>query len=620
MKTTLKDIAAYAGVSQSSVSLYLNKHPLSVNMAKTTKQRIQKAVDKFSYRPSFAARALANNKTLCIGYICGDIKSPFSSAQADALMTAASKRGYRLQIMLTEWNYEKELECLNNLLDSSVDGIAFYNRGLQPNALCCERIRKNNLPVVMLANEVADISCVTANLQAGYEEALKVLLENKHKKIVMLHDPECGIKYEAYSRACKTLGITPREINYKDPYYVGTQPLVDLGFKIAKSDYPDALVIAADFDAAFIMKGLRKGGLRIPHDISIVGTDGGVWGESLDVSLSTVCIDHETRAKAVIDELIRRISNKGSAVKRTVIPTKFINRDSVKMIKSKGEKMLPDRSQEIKVLYNLSVEELTQKSNGHLKVTETLDELYSYLAEEMIKEFKAAANASKAFIMPVGPTQPYKIMAERINKERISLKNCWFFFMDEYCDNDDNLIPVTHPLSFRGQIGPLFFDLVDEELLMPECQRVFPTPEILADIPKMIEKIGGIDICYGGIGIHGHVAFNEPEPGIKDTDPRILTINEFTRTIDATRHGLGGNLINFPKRAITLGMKQCLGARKLLLMTRNEHEGMDWANTVLRIAALGAPGDDYPVTYVRNHPNYVIATDIKTAAAPSIII
>ena len=122
----------------------------------------------------------------------------------------------------------------------------------------------------MLANEVADISCVTAGLQAGYEEALKLLLANKHEKIVMLHDPECGIKYEAYSRACKALAITPQEITYKDPYYIGTQSLVDLGLKIAQSDYPDALVVAADFDAAFIMKGLRKGGLRIPDDISVI--------------------------------------------------------------------------------------------------------------------------------------------------------------------------------------------------------------------------------------------------------------------------------------------------------------------------------------------------------------
>lgn len=284
--------------------------------------------------------------------------------------------------------------------------------------------------------------------------------------------------------------------------------------------------------------------------------------------------------------------------------------------------MYPDRSQEIREIFKLSVEEMVAKCQGRLVVTKTLDELYDYLAERMVAEFRLAAkkNGPTAFIMPVGPTQPYKLMAKKINAEKLSLKNCWFFFMDEYCDDDDQLISIDHPLSFRRQIGPLFFDLVDKALLMPPEQRIFPCPENLSKLPGMIAQVGGVEVCYGGIGIHGHVAFNEPEPGVKDTNPRILTINEFTRTVDSTRHGLGGNLINFPRRAITQGMKQCLGARKMLLMTRNEHQGMDWANTVLRVAALGTPGDDYPVTHIRKHSDWTVATDVATATAPEIII
>jgi len=293
----------------------------------------------------------------------------------------------------------------------------------------------------------------------------------------------------------------------------------------------------------------------------------------------------------------------------------------------KGEKMGTtefgvDRCDETRSLLALSVDELLLRSKGHLVVKPTLDELYEYLAEKMVAEFEKSARKGEpvGFIMPVGPVQPYRLMAQKINQKNISLKNCWFFFMDEYCDENDQLIAETHPLSFRGQIKGLLFDLINEKLLMPSGQVVFPRPDNLARLPALIESVGGIEVCYGGIGIHGHVAFNEPAIGIKDTNPRILDINEFTRTVDATRHGLGGNLVNFPRKAITLGMKQCLAARKLLLMTRNEHQGMDWANTVLRIAALGKPGDDYPVTYVRSKENYIIATDFATASAPQIII
>lgn len=279
-----------------------------------------------------------------------------------------------------------------------------------------------------------------------------------------------------------------------------------------------------------------------------------------------------------------------------------------------------NRKEEVRHLLSLTIDELIAESKGQLKLTNTLDELYEYLAEEMVAEFRKAAAGNKVvnFIMPVGPTQPYRIMAEKINRENLSLKNVRFFFMDEYVDDEkDELIPSDNPLSFRGQIGGLFFDHIRPELVMPAEQIIFPRPEILAALPQMIEDLGGIEVCFGGIGIHGHVAFNEPGPGVAESDPRILEINDFTRTIDSTRHkGVGGNLENFPRRAITLGMKQCLGARRMLLMTRNESTEFFWANTIIRIAAAGAPGDDYPVTYCRRHPNCTIASDVATATAP----
>ncbi len=278
------------------------------------------------------------------------------------------------------------------------------------------------------------------------------------------------------------------------------------------------------------------------------------------------------------------------------------------------------RSEEVRRILSLSTDELITEARGQLKLFPTLDEVYEFLADEMIREFRKAAQGKRivSFIMPVGPTQPYRIMAEKINYESLSLKNIRFFFMDEYVDDEkDELIPKSHPLSFRGQIGPLLFNRIRPELMMPEDQIVFPTPGNIAALPKQIEDAGGIEVCYGGIGIHGHVAFNEPGPGVKDSDPRILEINEFTRTIDSTRHrGVGGNLENFPRRAITLGMKQCLGARRMLLMTRNESNEFYWANTILRIAALGQPGDDYPVTHARNHRNLLIVSDLGTARAP----
>ena len=279
-----------------------------------------------------------------------------------------------------------------------------------------------------------------------------------------------------------------------------------------------------------------------------------------------------------------------------------------------------ERAKEVRRIMAMAPDEVIKAAKGQLVVFDTLDEVYDYLAEEMVKEFAKAAKGKKIvnFIMPVGPTQPYRLMAEKINYRQISLKNVRFFFMDEYVDDEkDELIPMTNPLSFRGQIGPLLFDRIRPDLMMPKSQIIFPTPKNIKDLPKMIKDAGGIEVCYGGIGIHGHVAFNEPGPGVAESNPRILDINEFTRTIDATRHpGVGGNLENFPRRAITMGMKQCIEARKILIMTRNESTAFNWANTIIRISALGKPGDDYPVTHMRHHKHLRIVTDRNTLKTP----
>ena len=279
-----------------------------------------------------------------------------------------------------------------------------------------------------------------------------------------------------------------------------------------------------------------------------------------------------------------------------------------------------ERAREVRRILALEPDEVIKEAKGQLVVFDTLDEVYDYLAEEMVQEFEKAAKGDRivSFIMPVGPTQPYRLMAEKINYRQISLKNVRFFFMDEYVDDEkDRLIPKSNPLSFRGQISPLLFDRIRPDLLMPKSQVIFPTPENVKDLPKMIKDAGGIEVCYGGIGIHGHVAFNEPGPGVAKSNPRILDINDFTRTIDATRHpGVGGNLENFPRRAITMGMKQCIEARKILVMTRNETPFLNWANTIVRIAALGKPGDDYPVTHMRHHKNLRIVTDRNTLKKP----
>jgi len=276
-----------------------------------------------------------------------------------------------------------------------------------------------------------------------------------------------------------------------------------------------------------------------------------------------------------------------------------------------------NRKDEIRSLLRLAPEEVMARAGDRLVVCDDLDALHRRFAEDIALELRERNSSGQPtrLIVPVGPTGQYPILADIINASRISLAGCRLFFMDEYCDESGKTIGADHPLSFKAAARELFLEKLDESARLDERNVIFPDEKNMDDLADMIEEGGGIDTCYGGMGIHGHVAFNEPEPGVAESGPRRVRLNDFTVTINAVRSHVGGNLECFPREAVTLGMRQVLGARRIRLYCRNGCE-FDWANTVLRLALFGEPGDDYPVTHIRGR-DYVVTTDRETLRAPA---
>ncbi len=282
---------------------------------------------------------------------------------------------------------------------------------------------------------------------------------------------------------------------------------------------------------------------------------------------------------------------------------------------------MSDRKEEVRKLMRLTPKEVIKLGGHRLIINPNLNALYQHFANDIASEIKKNNEHDRPtrLILPIGPVGQYPILASIINKERISLKNCWFFFMDEYCDENGKALAEGHVLSFKRIARENFLKYLDENNGLATAQVVFPDENNITSLAKNIDDLGGIDTCYGGIGIHGHIAFNEPEVGVSRTGPRRVRLNNYTITINAIRAEIGGDLENFPKEAFTLGMTQILDAKRIRLYCRNGTP-CDWANTVLRIALLGQPGDDYPCTYIRNHPNYKIITDTETLTTPKNIL
>lgn len=253
--------------------------------------------------------------------------------------------------------------------------------------------------------------------------------------------------------------------------------------------------------------------------------------------------------------------------------------------------------------YSYSKEEFVS-NNPKLPVIVMEDNaaVFRSMAEEMTEEIKMHNEKGEktVFICPVGPVGQYPFFVEMVNKERISLKNVWFINMDEYLDDEKKWIEETHPLSFRGFMNREVYGKIDEELLMPQEQRVFPDPENLEYIPNLIEKLGGVDICFGGIGINGHVAFNEADPSMSPEEflaqkTRVLEITKETRTANAIGD-FGGALEDMPHYCVTIGIYEIAHARKIRLgCFRN------WHRAVVRRAAYGEATADFPVSLLTGH-------------------
>ena len=233
--------------------------------------------------------------------------------------------------------------------------------------------------------------------------------------------------------------------------------------------------------------------------------------------------------------------------------------------------------------------------------------VFEVMAREMADFIKMrnAQGLTTVFILPVGPVGQYPRFVEIVNRERISLKNCWFFNMDEYLDDNKQWISKDHPLSFRGFMDRVVYSKICPELNVPQQQRIFPDPNDPGRISGLIEGLGGVDICFGGIGINGHLAINEPEPELsceayRALQTRVLAISPETRTANAIGD-FGGRLEDMPEWCVTIGFSQIIHARKIRLGVFR-----DWHRAVVRRAAHGEMTPASPVSLIAGHPDALI--------------
>ena len=267
--------------------------------------------------------------------------------------------------------------------------------------------------------------------------------------------------------------------------------------------------------------------------------------------------------------------------------------------------------------YKITAQDLGKRSKIPLCVLGESGEVFYELALEMIREIEKNNELGKQTVMicPVGPVGEYPIFTRLVNQRHLNLKNCWFINMDEHLTDEGQYIDESSPRSFRGFMKREVYGRINADLLMPQEQRIFPDPSNPEAVQKLIKTLGGVDLVIGGIGINGHVAFNEPDPSLTPAEfaglhTRVLSISAETRTSSAIGD-LGGNIEDWPKKCITIGMAEILGARKIRLGVFR-----DWHRAVVRRAAYGEVSAGFPVTLIQKHQDAVIYVNDNAAKLP----
>jgi len=260
-------------------------------------------------------------------------------------------------------------------------------------------------------------------------------------------------------------------------------------------------------------------------------------------------------------------------------------------------------------LMTMPTGEIKNCTNVGIKIVNSADILYQEMARSIADLIikNNIRNRNTKIILPVGPTPQYIILASIINNEKINLENVWFFFMDEYLDWESRWVSENHPMSFKGFMYRNLFKRLDKSLGLKGEQIIFPNPADLDYNDNKIKELGGIDICYGGLGYHGHIAFNEPHntyfsrmtiDQFLNSKTRIINLNSDTFVINSLSC-LGGNCYGLPPKAVTIGMKPIMDAKKIEIYCDSGHAG--WQLASLRLALMHPPTLDRPATLLQLH-------------------
>lgn len=239
-------------------------------------------------------------------------------------------------------------------------------------------------------------------------------------------------------------------------------------------------------------------------------------------------------------------------------------------------------------------------SNFRIEVIEQDDAFaYAYLLDIVSGIKRSLDEGRKHYTMILPANNPYYAWAaEMINRMRIPCHHVHTFNMDEYADEAGNSAPADWRGGFQYYMWKDFFSRIDPALRMPEDQIHFPLTSNVDHYSRMIEDLGGADVCYGGIGWSGHIAFFEPHLAVEFGDDIQAYLDAGTRIVDLhpiticqnvlfPDAGGSGDWSWHPPKAVTIGPRELAGSARVSFWNSLRFGDAVWQRFITRLAAHG---------------------------------
>lgn len=256
-----------------------------------------------------------------------------------------------------------------------------------------------------------------------------------------------------------------------------------------------------------------------------------------------------------------------------------------------------------------------------LRIVEDAQEMGRVMAKDLADEIWKAAREQRVFrlIVPCGPKEWYEPFAQMINEEQIAMKHVVCYHMDENLDWEARLLPENDPNNFHTFMEEYFYGAVREELRVPAENRHYLTPDNVNWMSREIMS-HSIDYTLGGWGQDGHVAFNQARRNpyavvtaddIRNSRARVQE-NNWDTILALAHRSMGAAWQFMPPMSVTLGVKECLSAKKIRVYSATGA----WKQTALRIALFSDVTEEFPMTLLQEHPDALITATRETACHP----